>query len=151
MRILVAFYSKSGNTKKVGEEIAKNLKDDIDEIIDKKDRSGIIGWLGAGKDAFFKKATTIENKKDPSQYDLVVVGTPIWAGNVTPAIRAYLSMNRFNKVAFFCTCGGGKGRSFIEMEKLSKKPEEVLEIMEKNIGDAKDGIDEFVESLKEKL
>lgn len=130
---MVTFYSKSGNTKKVGEEIAKNLNADIDEIIDKKDRSGIKGWLGGGGDAFFKKSTEIEYKKDPSEYDLVVVGTPIWAGSVTPAVRAFLSKYNIKEIAFFCTCGGGKGKSFDEMEKLSKKPKAVLELKEKNI------------------
>ena len=148
MKTLVAFYSKSGNTKKVGEEIAKNLNVDVDEIIDKKDRSGILGWLGGGRDALFKKATTIESKKDPSQYDLIVVGTPIWAGSVTPAVRAYLSKNKFKKVAFFCSCGMSKGRSFDEMEKLSKKPLSVLELKEKKIDESKDKIKEFCDGLK---
>jgi len=48
MKTLVAYYSRTGNTKKVAVEIAKNLKADIDEIIDKKDRSGMIGWIIGG-------------------------------------------------------------------------------------------------------
>ena len=47
MKILVAFYSRSGNTKKVGLELAKFLNAQTDEIFDKKDRSGIKGWWQA--------------------------------------------------------------------------------------------------------
>ena len=50
-KTLVAYYSRTGTTKKVGEAIAKALKADIDEIIDLKKRSGAIGWVVSGKDA----------------------------------------------------------------------------------------------------
>jgi menaquinone-dependent protoporphyrinogen IX oxidase len=44
-----------------------------------------------------------EPEKDSASYDLVVVGTPIWAGAVAPAIRTYLSQNkeRLKRVASF--------------------------------------------------
>ena len=94
MKTLVAFYSRTGNTKKVGHEISKHTKADIDEIIDKKDRSGIIGWLGGGRDTFFKKKTDIDFKKRPEEYDLVIIGTPIWVATATPAVKRYLKDNK---------------------------------------------------------
>lgn len=60
MKALVAFYSRTGNTKKLAEEISKILEADIEEIRDKKDRSGAIGWLFAGKDATSKETTELE-------------------------------------------------------------------------------------------
>lgn len=147
METLVAFYSRTGNTKKVGKEIAKNLNADFSEIIDLKNRKGFISLITAGKDATKKKLTKIEYKKDPSKYDLVVVGTPVWAGNLTPAIRTYLSQNKFKKIAFFCTCVNNKGNCFNEMEKLSKKPVLVLELTSRKIKDY-DKIKEFCKSLK---
>jgi flavodoxin len=122
MKALVAYYSKTASTKKLAEEIAKNLKADIDEIIDKKSRSGPIGFLTAGRDAMNKKETEIETKKDPEKYDLVVIGTPVWAGNVTPAVRTYVTKHKFKKVAFFCTFGGSENKTFAEMQLISKKP-----------------------------
>ena len=102
MKSLVLFYSRTGNTGKIANEIAVKLNSDIEEIFDKKNRKGIFGYLAAAKDAATKKFTQIEEvKKDLSQYDLVIIGTPVWAWGMAPAIRTYLSKNKFNKLAFF--------------------------------------------------
>ncbi|MBW2975239.1 flavodoxin domain-containing protein [Candidatus Woesearchaeota archaeon] len=151
MKALVAFYSRGGHTRRVGEEIARNLKAQKDEIIDLKDRSAkIISWIVAAKDAFLKKSTKIKQKKDPSKYPLVIIGTPVWAGSMAPAVRAYLNKNKFRKVAFFCTCGGNQGKVFGEMEKLSKKPLASLELRDRKIKDAgsKKRIRDFCAKLK---
>ena len=55
MKTLVVLYSRTGTTKKVGEEIAAALKADVEEIIDTKKRSGPIGYVQAGRDAMKKK------------------------------------------------------------------------------------------------
>lgn len=151
MKTLVAFYSRTGNTKRVGKEISKKIKADIDEIIDLKDRKRvIIGWLVSGRDATLKKTTEIKFKKNPLKYDLVIIGTPVWAWTVTPAIRTYLSKNKFKKVAFFCIHGGQFGKTFEEMEKLSKKPIRVFSIKDKEIGnvDYNKKLNKFCEELR---
>jgi flavodoxin len=110
-KILVVFYSRSGITKGVAEELAKGLNADIEQIIDLKDRSGITGFVGGGKDATQKKMTAIgETKKNPADYDFIVIGTPVWAGTITPAIRTYIDKNKssFKKVAVFVTATSTK-------------------------------------------
>lgn len=125
MKILVAYYSRTGNTKKMGDLIAKKLHADVDEIIDHTDRSGIKGWIMAGHDAVKQLLTKVTYTKDPSKYDLVIVGTPVWAWNSTPAVRTYLTENKKNikKVAYFVTSGGDspdKTVAYLE-ELLDKK------------------------------
>ena len=151
MKKLVVFYSRSGNTQKVALEIARSLRADVDEIIDLKDRTRkIIGWLIAGKDASQKKLTEIKFKKDPKNYDLVIIGTPIWAWTMTPAIRTYLSKNKIKKVAFFSTAGSRKNKAFEEMAKLSKRPVATCCIEERDIkaNRYKESIKEFCDELK---
>ncbi len=134
MKILVVYYSFTGNTKKIGEAIAEKLGADVDEIRDLKERSRkIIGWLIAGKDSLSKKEAEIRHKKKPEDYDLVIVGTPIWMWTLTPAVKRYLGDNNFRKVAFFCTYGGNHGKTFKNMEELSKKPEGSLALIDKEI------------------
>src|SRR3989338_8550287 len=104
MKALIVYYSRTGTTKKVAEELADRLKADKEEIIDKKNRKGPIGYMIAGKDAMRKKLTKInELKKNPENYDLLVIGTPIWAFTMVPAIRTFLiKIKNYNKkIALF--------------------------------------------------
>ena len=60
--------------------------------------------------------------KDASAYDLIVIGTPVWAWSVSSPVRAYLTANkaRLPEVAFFCTLGGaGDDRAFAQMRELA--------------------------------
>ena len=62
--------------------------------------------INGGKDASRKSLTEIApTQKAPVDYDLVVLGTPIWAWAPTPAIRTYISKNSLagKKVALFYT------------------------------------------------
>ena len=72
MKYLVAYYSRTGNNKTIGETIAKALSADIDEIIDKKKRTGKINWLRAGREALARKLTDIQFEKNPQDYDVLV-------------------------------------------------------------------------------
>lgn len=155
MKILVAFYSRTGTTKKVGESIAENLKCDSEEIFDTKKREGLIGYVRGGKDALTRKLTKIKPiKKDSSNYDLVIIGTPVWAGRMTPAIRTYISENKFNNVAFFGTMGGNNpSNTFSEMEEITgKKPKDILVLRTKEVAknEYSGKVSEFVEKIKEK-
>jgi flavodoxin len=108
MKRLVIFYTRTGTTKKIGEEIAKALGADSDEIVDQKSRKGVLGWLRAGRDSQVLKTTEIKVQKTPDDYDMLIIGTPIWANNLTPAVRTYLTTYSFKgkKMAFFTTQGG---------------------------------------------
>jgi len=86
MKTLVAFYSRDGHTKRVAEIIANALNAELDEIVDKKPRKGFLGFLRAGYDATRRKTTEISFTKNPTDYDIVVIGTPVWNSRVTPAI-----------------------------------------------------------------
>jgi len=155
MNSLVVYYSRTGKTKKVGNLISEKLSCDMEEIFDTKKRSGILGFIKAGKDAMRKKLTILkEIDKNPDLYDLVIIGTPIWASNMSTPIRTYISehKDKFKNVAFFCTEGSRGGvKCFENMEKLSnKKPMAMLEINKKEIKKEIyiDKIKDFVEEIK---
>ncbi|MBN1871556.1 MAG: NAD(P)H-dependent oxidoreductase [Candidatus Omnitrophica bacterium] len=157
MKSLVVYYSRTGTTKKIAQAIARNLGGDIEEIIDKKDRRGPTNYLIAGKDAATKRLTEIDDtKKDISSYDIVVIGTPVWAFTMAPAIRTFITRHKesLKNIAFFCTQGGaGSKRTFKDMEELcGKRPVEVLEATTKEVMKDmfKQKISEFIERLSNK-
>ncbi|MDZ7612132.1 MAG: flavodoxin [Candidatus Moranbacteria bacterium] len=125
MKILLAYYSRTGNTKKVADFLAKELDAEVEEIKDEDGREGIGGYLRSGKEALKKAFANIAPmRKDPARYDLVVLGTPVWVGVMSSAVRAYIRKNKnnFKKVAFFTTQGSAKEqRVFEEMKKFCGK------------------------------
>jgi flavodoxin len=155
MQALVVYYSRTGHTKKVGEELAKALPADVEEIIDTANRSGPIGWMMSGRDATGRKLATIQPvKKDPANYDIVVIGTPIWASNMSSPVRTYITDNKakFKNVAFFCTEGStGSEKTFAEMEEvIGKKPKATLTITTADLksGSDADKVKKFADDIK---
>jgi flavodoxin len=133
MRVLVVYYSRTGNTRFVAENIAGKLKADIEEVIDKKNRSGMIGWLKSGRDATRGKDTEIEQTKySPSDYDLIILGAPVWNKRIPPAMRTYLNKNDLskNKIAFFNTNYSDEGNNtFSVMRELAKNLTPVAQLV----------------------
>jgi flavodoxin len=154
MRILVVFYSRTGNTRKVAEELEKALECDLEEIIDTKDRSGSLGYMKSGRDAMARKLTVLQDPvNDPSSYDLLVIGTPLWAWRVSTPVRTYMHQQAdFKEVAFFCTAGGkGFDGAFKDMEELSgKSPMATLGVTEKELksGSYKSKVAEFIQEIQ---
>jgi len=123
MKILVTYYSRTGLTRKVATFISEDLEAHIDEITDSIDRSGPIGYLKAGKDASMKKLTKIKYSAKPEDYDLIIIGGPVWAWTMCPAIRTYITDNKeilkTKKLAFFATQGSdGADKKFRFMQEI---------------------------------
>ena len=100
------YYSRTGNAKFVAETVAAELGSDIEEITDLTSREGKLGWISAGRDATKEKCTQIApTKRVPKDYDLLIIGSPVWAWGPVCAIRTYLSLNDLSgkKVALFFT------------------------------------------------
>lgn len=95
--------------------------------------------MRSGKDAMKQKLTVLQDSiNDPSAYDLLVIGTPLWAWHVATPVRTYMHQQaNFKNVAFFCTAGiNGFDGDFKDMEELSgKSPLATLGVTEKEIRD----------------
>jgi flavodoxin len=155
MASIVVYYSRTGNTRKVGDDLAKALGCDKEELIDTKDRNGALGYISGGYDATRKNLTILKDlQKNLMDYDLVIVGTPVWSWNICPAVRTFLLQNKekIKSVAFFSTEGGsGHEGTFAEMEKISgKRPIATFALKTKEVvkGDYSDKIDKFVKEIK---
>lgn len=117
-KVLVVYYSRTGNTERAAKDVAAALHADLERLVDKKNRRGVWGFLGGGRDAMKQNKTEIEPlQKDPGAYGLVVLGTPVWAGNMTPAIRTYLGMNKgkMKQTAYIITAGSTRAEKIVPL------------------------------------
>ncbi len=144
MPALVVYYSRSGLTKKACEAVAAALSEAegveavTEELIDKTDRSGVIGWLSGGRDATLKRPTEIEPvEADVGSFDLVVIGTPVWAFTCAPAPRAFCEQfaDQLQRVAFVAPMGGsGDAGAYKAMEGYcGAAPVATLTLIDKHI------------------
>ena len=155
MKILILYYSRTGNTKNIAELLKERLDADCERIEDKKNRKGIIGYLKSGADALMSHTTNLKpvNSK-PEDYDLVLIGSPVWASNLPPPIRTLLidKGKDFDKTAYFCTCGSSIGKTADQIESLlDAELAEVLQIVDDEISSKKlnEKVDNFIEKLLE--
>ena len=85
MKSLVVYYTRTGNARFAAETIAAEIGADVEEVIDMKNRSGKLAYLTGGAAARRGKETEIApTKKSPADYDLIIVGTPVWASRPAP-------------------------------------------------------------------
>jgi flavodoxin len=150
MKTLIAYYSRTKITEEVAEAIQKELNCDIEEISTSENYNGALGYIKGGKHATEKSSPEIKFTKNPKDYDLVIIGTPVWAWTMAPPIRTYLSKNKFKNVAFFCTMGkSGDKKTYLHMKELSKKPKASLSLLTKEIKDNnyKEKISNFIKEL----
>jgi flavodoxin len=136
MKTLVVYFSRSGHTEQVAREIAKQCRADIDRIRDAAgDRGGCWGYLRSGWQSICGATPPIQRPgKNPADYELVVIGTPVWNWGLAAPVRSYASQHaeQFRQVAFFCTEGGsGELRAFDELQRIcGKAPRATLAVKE---------------------
>ena len=137
MKSLVAYYSRTNITKKLAEDIAGKANADIEEIVPKVNYQGKLGYVRGGKDAMRENVIDLETLKyDPQDYDVVYLGTPIWAGKASAPLYSYIKQNegKFKNVKFFITAGGSGFDSAVEhMESITQKPQAVLTLTTKEV------------------
>ena len=123
MKTAVVFYSLDGNCALVAEEIKAKLNADLIRLYtkDEKKRSkiGNLFWGGAMV-LFRKKPPLIPYTFDPSVYDLIILGAPVWAASPAPPIQTFIHEAGITgrKIAIFACHGGGKENSLGKLRTL---------------------------------
>ncbi len=121
--VLVIYYSRTGITRRVARELATLGDWDLEPVVDTKSRDGIIGYGRSLIDSLLGRTTTLAAvRHDIGDYDLVVVGTPVWNSSVSTPIRTWLQerAGRLPPLAFVATEGGrGAERAFRQMAAIA--------------------------------
>lgn len=106
--VICICYSRTGNTRQTMQEIAGALDCALVEVRDRVNRRGAIGWLRCGLDAMRKHTDPLHRFETPrplSDYRLVILGTPVWAGRCASVMRALLKRRGYEmrNVAYVIT------------------------------------------------
>lgn len=153
MKTLIVFYSRTENTKKIAKTLQKSLNCDIEEIKEKSSHNGPIGYMKGGFESSTGRASPIKPiSKDPSQYDLVIIGTPVWAANMASPMISYLKDNgsKINELACFCTCGGsGYDKTLKKIETaVGKTSKTNFYLTSNDINSPDEKINQFIKELQ---
>lgn len=121
-RVMVVFYSESGHTRLIADELAAALGASVERI-------GAPDLPGGGWGFFWRtwqsilggSARIAEPSLNPEDYDVVLVGSPVWAGRIASPVRAYLRRfaGKVKTAAGFVSCSKtGAESALAELDKL---------------------------------
>lgn len=132
-KILVVYYSLEGNTKLIGEEIAGLLKAEVLELKLKKDfnKKGAWKYFWGGKQVMTgEKPELQEFDKNPKDYKVIIIGTPVWMATYTPALKTFFDKVELKnkKIGLFCCYGTSPGQTFEKMRGRLNENEIIGEI-----------------------
>lgn len=115
-KTLIIVYSRTGKSMLAAQTLKTQLHADLLEVKDLKDRSGTLGYLSAGYDAFFDRHTSIAiepRNADLTQYENIIIVSPIWNWKLSTPIHTFIDQNRFDgKQIIMVTTGNNDIRKY---------------------------------------
>ena len=114
MKALIVFYSLEGNTEKVA-NIIKKVAGENTQVVQLKplkdlNKKGPMKFIVGGRQAMKEEGVALQPYEvDIDSANIIFIGTPIWAGKVTPAINTFIEEYDLmgKKLAFFfCSKSG---------------------------------------------
>ena len=93
-KILIVYYSLTGNTQFIAEALRDSIDADILELKPIKElnpNSGTRFMWGGFQSTMKKTPELMDFDINPLEYDLVILGTPVWAWNISPPMRSFIS------------------------------------------------------------
>lgn len=128
-KILVVYYSWSGNTEAVAKKIQAETKADLFQIELQKpysmDYSACVDEYRADKRE--NRVRPLKHKlENISDYDTIYLGSPIWSGTIALPVKTFLAEHDLSEkrvIPFVTHGGGGSGSSFADMKKQAPRAE----------------------------
>ena len=154
MKVAIAYYSFTGNTKKAVGVIAEILKaqNNSVQLLEIQAPKGSANFfIQCLRAVVRKKVEILPIETDLSAYDLVILGCPIWAREMVPAMRQFLekaSGINGKRAAVFVTYGSGFGKEhcLASMERALKQ-KGASEVSRFSLSQFKVGDRELIEKL----
>ncbi|MDR2766861.1 MAG: NAD(P)H-dependent oxidoreductase [Treponema sp.] len=123
MKTALVYYSLDGNCALIARLIKEKTNADVFalELADEKKRRGLAKMIWGGRMVMTGrkpplKALTV----NPADYDLIILGTPVWAGTFAPPLLTFLAGTNITgkKIALFACYAGSAGKTFDRLKAL---------------------------------
>ncbi|HIS83664.1 NAD(P)H-dependent oxidoreductase [bacterium] len=125
-KVLIAYYSHSGNTKAAAEKIQSVTGGDLFEIKPSKeypkDYNTLVNLAQTEKQKDVKPELT--DNGNIEDYEIIFIGTPVWWYTMASPVKTFITKNNFGGkiIVPFCTHGGGgASATYADMQKLALK------------------------------
>ncbi len=122
-KILVVFFSYEDSTRTIAESIAEAVDAELLELLPRDSDNGakIMNYVWENQSVTMDSEPELEDfDVDPDEYDLIFLGTPIWAMTFAPPFKTFFSRVQLEgkNIAFFYTHEGLRG---VAVENLRKE------------------------------
>lgn len=111
----IIYHSHSGTTRRIAKKLKVACGGDLIEVMPRKKYNPLTLYVLGGYRAMKDLQDPIEQKRiDVTGYDMIVLGSPVWAGKPTPAINAAIdALHGYEgKTAIiFATCKSQPGQT----------------------------------------
>lgn len=138
MKSIIIYYSLDGNTKAAAERFAEALGSDICALEPERPLpgKGFKKFFVCGRQASFGETPALKKLPvDPKDYDLIILGTPIWAGKCSSPVWSFVKncevCDRI-KAVFTLSGGGDNIKCIHQLEKKLKDLRVALALHDKN-------------------
>lgn len=152
---LVITYSWTGKTEKVADRVAKALGAERQHIRETSARRGVCGYMSGIVSGLLRRGSPIRPvKANLSRFDLVILGTPVWAGHMSGPARQFLLEHGGEPKAFALIVTSGSGGPYPDVAKeaealVGKPPLAVLNLRQADIdaGTIDDAVAPFLDEV----
>jgi len=154
-KILIAYYSRTGNTREIANQIHKIVGGEIFELVPvtpyPSNYNACVNQAKQELKSGYK--APLKSKIDVKNYDIILIGYPIWWGTFPAPVRTFLNENDFSgkTIAPFCTHGGsGLSRSVSDISNLCPKATllEGFEVPGSSVGTAQNKVSDWLKRIK---
>lgn len=125
MKTLIVYYSLGGNTKRIAEMVQAELGGDLMEIKTQMPYTGSYDSIVNQGQQEVNRGFMPEIQPlpcDVSQYDRIILGTPVWWYTFAPAVKTFLFQTDWTgkTVWPYATNGGWLGHTFKDIKTACK-------------------------------
>jgi menaquinone-dependent protoporphyrinogen IX oxidase len=86
--VLVVYFSRSGVTERLALQLAAKLGAEVESVKPLAPYAGAGGYFKGVWHSLFRRVPPVDCRRDPADYAVVVIGSPVWAGRLPPPCAA---------------------------------------------------------------